>query len=151
MWKLPTSKATHRYSGTVQLYPSIKAVLRIRDPVPIWPLDQGSGLGFLRIPDLGTRSRIPNPYFWELSDNFPVKSTTVLSEFAQIFSLPVQNEIIFNLVIFVATKKVGQLIFYPCSFVAVGGSGIQDPGSKNRDPRWIKIRIRDKHPGSATL
>ncbi len=30
----------------------------IRDPVPFWPLDL----------DLG--SRIPNPYFWELSDNF---------------------------------------------------------------------------------
>ncbi len=29
-------------------------------------------------------------------------------------------------------------------FVAVFGSGIRDPG-------WIKISIRDKHPGSATL
>jgi hypothetical protein len=30
----------------------------------------------------------------------------------------------------------------------------QDPGSgmgKNQDPGWVKIRIRDKHPGSATL
>jgi hypothetical protein len=26
-----------------------------------------------------------------------------------------------------------------------------DPGSEIRDPRWVKIRIRDKHPGSATL
>jgi len=32
----------------------------------------------------------------------------------------------------------------PLSFVAVFGSGIRDPG-------WVKIRIRDKHPGSATL
>jgi hypothetical protein len=24
-------------------------------------------------------------------------------------------------------------------------------GSDIRDPEWIKIRIRDKHPGSATL
>ncbi len=31
-------------------------------------LTPGSGIGFFRIPDLG--SRIPNPYFWELSDNF---------------------------------------------------------------------------------
>jgi hypothetical protein len=30
------------------------------------------------------------------------------------------------------------------SFVAVFGSGIRDPG-------WVKIRIREKHPGSATL
>jgi hypothetical protein len=26
-----------------------------------------------------------------------------------------------------------------------------DPGSEIRDPGWLKIRIRDKHPGSATL
>jgi hypothetical protein len=35
-------------------------------------------------------------------------------------------------------------IFSSLSFVAVFGSGIRDPG-------WVKIRIRDKHPGSATL
>jgi hypothetical protein len=34
--------------------------------------------------------------------------------------------------------------FSPLSFVAVFGSGI-------RDPEWVKIRIRDKHRGSATL
>jgi len=28
---------------------------------------------------------------------------------------------------------------------------IQDPKSEIRDPGWVKIRIRDKHPGSATL
>jgi hypothetical protein len=26
-----------------------------------------------------------------------------------------------------------------------------DPGSEIRDPGWVKIRIRYKHPGSATL
>ncbi len=26
-----------------------------------------------------------------------------------------------------------------------------DPGSEIRDQGWVKIRIRDKHPGSATL
>jgi len=31
------------------------------------------------------------------------------------------------------------------------GSGIRDPRSGIRDPGWVKIRIRDKHPGSATL
>ncbi len=30
---------------------SLKPVLRIRDPVPFWPLDPGSGIGFSRIPD----------------------------------------------------------------------------------------------------
>jgi hypothetical protein len=34
--------------------------------------------------------------------------------------------------------------FSPLSLVAVFGSGIRNPG-------WVKIRIRDKHPGSATL
>jgi hypothetical protein len=28
---------------------------------------------------------------------------------------------------------------------------IRDPRSGIRDPGWVKIRIRDKHPGSATL
>ncbi len=62
--------------------------------------------------------------------------------------------------------------FSPLCFVAVFGSGIRDPGSEIRDPRsgirdpgseirdprsgirytgGVKIRIRDKHPGSATL
>jgi hypothetical protein len=34
--------------------------------------------------------------------------------------------------------------FSSLSFIAVFGSGIRDPG-------WVKIRIRDKHPRSATL
>jgi len=34
--------------------------------------------------------------------------------------------------------------FSPLCFVAVFGSGIRDPG-------WVNIRIRDKHPGSTTL
>jgi hypothetical protein len=41
--------------------------------------------------------------------------------------------------------------FSPLSFVTVFGSGIRDPGSEIRDPGWVKIRIRDKHPGSTTL
>jgi hypothetical protein len=41
--------------------------------------------------------------------------------------------------------------FSPLSFVAVLGSGIRDLGSEIRDPGWVKIRIREKHPGSATL
>jgi hypothetical protein len=45
----------------------------------------------------------------------------------------------------VATKKgMTTNFFSPLSFVAVFGSGIRDPG-------WVIIRIRDKHPGSATL
>jgi hypothetical protein len=52
-----------------------------------------------------------------------------------------------------AKKKVELKFFSPLSFVAVFGSGIRDPGSAIRDPQsgMDKIRIRDKHPGSATL
>jgi hypothetical protein len=49
--------------------------------------------------------------------------------------------IIFNFVISVATKKVGQQIFFHFSLLLL----FLDPGSG-----WTKIRIRDKHPGSAT-
>jgi hypothetical protein len=52
-----------------------------------------------------------------------------------------KNKIIFNFV-FVA-KKVDYKNYFPSS-VAVVGSGIRVPG-------WKKFRIRDKHPGSATL
>jgi hypothetical protein len=36
--------------------------------------------------------------------------------------------------------------FFTLSFVAV-----LNTGSEIRDPGYVKIRIRDKHPGSATL
>ena len=83
-------------------YSKYKPVLRIRDPVPFWPLDPGSGIGFFRIPDLG--SRIPYPYFWKLNDNFFwVKSSIILWKLAQIFFLQhLKNKIIFNYVKFVA-------------------------------------------------
>jgi hypothetical protein len=52
----------------------------------------------------------------------------------------------------VATKKcLTKFFFSPLSFLPVFGSGIRDPRSGIRDPGWVKIRIRDKHPGSATL
>jgi hypothetical protein len=47
----------------------------------------------------------------------------------------------------VVTKKdMTTNLFSPLCFVAVFGQG-----SKIRDPGWVKIRIRDKYPGSATL
>jgi hypothetical protein len=39
---------------------------------------------------------------------------------------------------------VGQKKISPSSFGAVDGSGIRDPG-------WVKVGIRDEHPGSAGL
>ncbi len=95
--------------------------LRIRDPVPFWPLDPGSGIVFFRISDPGSQTHI----FESLITFFWVKSS-----FLQLL----KNKIIFNFVIFVVTKKVGKNIFLTILFVAVFGSG-----------------IRDKHPGSATL
>jgi hypothetical protein len=44
-------------------------------------------------------------------------------------------------------KKVWQLIFFHLSLLLL----FLDPGFEIRDPGWVKIRIRDKHPGSATL
>jgi hypothetical protein len=69
----------------------------------------------------------------------------------------------YNFVIFVATLKgMTSNFFYPSllllfldpgSEIRDPGSGIRDPRSEIRDPGWVKIRIgiRDKHPGSATL
>ncbi len=45
----------------------------------------------------------------------------------------------------------GSEIRDPGSGIRDPGSEIRDPGSEIRDPGWVKIRIRDKHPGSATL
>jgi hypothetical protein len=51
--------------------------------------------------------------------------------------------------IFVATKKQG---FGSATLhKKVGQQIILDSGSEIRDPRMTKIRIRDKHSGSATL
>ncbi len=100
--------------------------IRIRDQVPFWPLgpDPGSGIGF-------SGSRIPNPYFWELSDNFGVKSSIILWKLAQIFFLQhFKNKIIFNFVKFVAAKKIWQQIFFHTSLLLLfldPGSGINIP------------------------
>jgi hypothetical protein len=48
-------------SGTKSDNYDFKAVLRIRDPVPFWPLDPGY---------VFSGSQIPNLYFWDLSDIF---------------------------------------------------------------------------------
>jgi hypothetical protein len=66
------------------------------------------------------------------------------------------NKIIFNFEKFVATKKgMTTSCFSSLSFIADldPGSEIWDPGPGIRDPGWVKSRsrMRDKHPGSATL
>ncbi len=47
----------------------------------------------------------------------------------------------------VATKEGRKTNHFPPSLLVL----LLDVRSEIRDPRWIKIRIRDKHPGSATL
>jgi hypothetical protein len=55
--------------------------IRIRDPVTFLPLDPGSGIGFFRIPDLGSQTQI----FESLVTIFWVKSSITLRKLAQIF------------------------------------------------------------------
>jgi hypothetical protein len=112
-------------------------------------LDAWSGIrkpvGFYRIPDLG--SRIPNPYFWELSDNFLGKKFYNTLKIVTIFFLQLskikQFSILWNLCL---QKKVSKKNFSPLSDP---GSGIPDPGSgivrdKNPNPRIraTDLRIR---------
>ncbi len=101
-----------------------------RDPMSFWPREPG--IGIFRIPDLG--SRVPNPYFWDLSDNFLGKKFYNSLKIGPNFLIQhFKTKMIFNLVKLLATKKnlTTKLFFIPlfcCCF-------------------WI----RDKHPGSATL
>jgi hypothetical protein len=71
-----------------------------------------------RIPVFG--SRIPNPYFLELSDNFSGKKFYNSLKTGPDFILQYfKNKIIFNVMKFVATKKGMTTISPPLSFVAV--------------------------------
>ncbi len=99
----------------------------IRDPEPFWPLDPGS--------------RIPNPYFWELSDNFLGKKFYNSLKIGPNFFLQhFKNKIVQFCEIYYFKKKVSQQIFFhPCLSLLFWdpGSEIWDPGSgmgKNQDP-----------------
>jgi hypothetical protein len=99
----------------------------IRDSVLFWPLDPGSGMVFpgSRIPDSESQTHI----FESLMTIFGVKSSLFLCKSAQ-FSFFYSSiiRVIFNFVIFVATKiKVWQQIFLPLSLVAVLGSRLTIP------------------------
>jgi hypothetical protein len=104
----------------------------VADPNPgsgaFWT--NGSGIWNRFFPDLGSQNHI----FWELNVNFLGKKLLYNSlKIDQFFFSSVQNKIIFNFVIFVATKKVGQKFFPSLSFVAVFGSRIRYPGRGIRD------------------
>ncbi len=93
---------------------------------------------------------IPNPYFWEFSETFLGKKFyNSLKIGPNYFLQHFKNWIIFNFVKFVAAKKgMTTNFFHPSLLLLFLDPG---PGSEIRDPGCIKIRIRDKHPGSATL
>ncbi len=87
-----------------------------------------SEISFFRIPDLG----FPTKHFWDSISL--IENTWILCKFAPIFFLPLfKNQIIFNFVKFMATKKVGEQPFSPPLFIVIGSG------------------IRAKHPGSAIL
>jgi hypothetical protein len=103
----------------------------IQDPVPFWPLDPRSRIGFF--PDPGSRISDPKPYFLELINNFWGKKL-YNCKLAQVFLTSSKIKICFNFVIFMATKRGITKIFFPISLLLL----FLDPGS------WMdKIRIRD--------
>ncbi len=77
-----------------------------------------------------------------------VKSSIILKKLVQIIFFNISNKIIYNFVKFVATKTGMTTNFF---FTPLFCCCFFDPGSEIRDPGWVKIRIRDKHPGSAIL
>ncbi len=94
----------------------------------------GSGSGNRFIPDPG--SRIPNLYFWKLSDTFLSKKFYNSLKFGPNFFLQhFKNKFFLHFVKFVATKKFMTTNFFHPSFCSCFGSVIRDPG-------WVKIRIR---------
>jgi hypothetical protein len=110
-------------------FAKVPAVLRSRilDPVPFCPLDRGS--------------RIPNPYFLELSDNFLGKKFyNSLKIGPNLFLQYFKAKIICKICGYIKSYD-NNFFFTPlfcCCFWI-------------RDPGWVKIRIRDRHPESATL
>jgi hypothetical protein len=110
--------------------------------------DPGSGAFWT--PESGIRnrffsgSRIPNPYFGKLCDNFLGKKYYSLSIGSIFFLYLFENKINFYFTKFLATKKkVRQLIFSPFLFCFVVGYGMdknQDPGSGKKipDPQHCK-------------
>jgi hypothetical protein len=106
----------------------------------------GSGIGLFRIPN----PRIPNSYFWELSDYYCiwVKSSIILFETGPNFFLQqFKNKIILHFVKFVAKKNIWQKKFFTPLFCSCfwirdlgsGGSGINIP-----DPQHYCQRFKGK-------
>jgi hypothetical protein len=96
----------------------------IPDPVPFLSLVPGSGIGFYRISDPGSR----NHFFWKLNGNCLTKKISIiLCKLGQTFLLhQFKNKIILNFVIFCGKKRYDNNFFKTLSLVFTIGSGIRD-------------------------
>ncbi len=111
-------------------------VISVADPDP----GSGAFMPLIRngfFPDLGSQTQI----FDSWMTNVWVKKSTSSVLAKKNFLHRFKNNIIYNYMIFVATKNGRTTFFSPpfrrCCWI--------------RDSGWIKIRIRDKHSESATL
>ncbi len=98
----------------------------IWDPMPFWPMDPESRIGFLsgsRIPDLGSQIGTPNPYLEALWQLFWLKCIIFLFELS-----PVQKYNKYQFCDICGYKKC--ITTNLCSFIAVVGCGIRDPRSR---------------------
>jgi hypothetical protein len=86
-------------------------------------------------------SRIPTPYFVELSDKFLGKK--FYNSLKTGPNLHLKNKIIYNFVKFVAKKKGLTTSFFHPSLLLL----FLDPGSEIRDPEWVS---KNQDPGSGT-
>ncbi len=108
-------------------------------------VDAESGIRNRFFPDLG--SRIPTPYFWEFSDNFLGKKFYNSLKIGPNFFLQhfkTKKKFQFCEICGYIKRYDNKFFFTPlfccCFWIRDSRSGI-----------WVKIRIREKHPGSATL
>ncbi len=131
IWPVSEKKAARK----LVVRSNTKSSVADGDPVPFWPLDPGW---------VYSGSRIPNSYFWELSDNFLGRKFHYSWKFGpNIFLEQFKTKIILHFVKFVATKKCLTKYFFNPLFCSC--FCIRDPRSrmdKNQDPGWTS-RIRN--------
>ncbi len=121
-------------------------MLRIRDPVPFWPLDPGSGKGIFWIPDLG--SRIPSPYFGEFSYNFLGKNLYNSLKIDTIFFQHLKNKIVQSCAIYGSKQKRYEYkffvtpLFHCCFWIRDPRSGMgKNPDAQHWVPYIINLTI----------
>jgi hypothetical protein len=129
----------------VQLTRAIYTIVADPDPGSGAFLTPGSDIRNRFFPDPGSRIPDPKPIF--MRTFWGKKFYNSLKIGPIIFLQHFKTEIIYNFVKFVATYQgMTTNFFYPSLLLM-----FLDPRSGIQDPGWVKIGIRDKHPGSATL